>query len=304
MRVSLGIVAAACLAGVGLGHFLCGSFAFRKVCWRVFGCGDLVALVHGTGIYALDSASIEEKERLFAEAEIAFESRNENVSGSTIDRAYALLESQLLDKKTWSAAMYANRLCWWSLRSRIATNLRSGQWIEQQLAAHSDVTTKACRGYFQSHQTQFFLPERFRVAHLFLAAPDGTEETIVDVKRRTIGELLGRIDHGEKLSDLARAFSEDEASKANGGDLGYFSDWRMPDDFMAAVRKLHSGQTGRVVQTPLGFHILQLNDVKPARQMAFEEAEAEIRLELENIRRREHVRGLVADSLTKAGFTR
>ena len=79
--------------------------------------------------------------------------------------------------------------------------------------------------------------------------------------------------------------SEDEASKARGGDLDYFSARRMPAELMAELEKLHVGEISAPIQSHLGFHIVQLTDLKPARALSFEETRDEIASILRNERR-------------------
>jgi foldase protein PrsA len=89
---------------------------------------------------------------------------------------------------------------------------------------------------------------------------------------------------GEALSALAE-FSEDEASKRDGGDLGYFSEARVPSEFMAEIKKLHVGETSKPFRSHLGFHIAQLTEIKPAHALNFEETRGEIMSALANERR-------------------
>jgi parvulin-like peptidyl-prolyl isomerase len=78
----------------------------------------------------------------------------------------------------------------------------------------------------------------------------------------------------------------------------------MPTDFMDAVRALRIGETSPVVQTKLGFHILRLTEMQPARSMSFEEARSEIAAELQNAKRREAVRKLIVDLARDAEIVR
>jgi len=97
--------------------------------------------------------------------------------------------------------------------------------------------------------------------------------------------LAPRIANGENFSELVATASEDQATKTRGGDLGFFSEFRMPPDFFAAVVKMHVGEISKPIHTRLGFHIIQLADRKQARRMTFDEARGEIGLTLENEKR-------------------
>ena len=107
---------------------------------------------------------------------------------------------------------------------------------------------------------------------------------------------------GENFADLVAQNSEDEATKRKGGDLGYFSESRMPRDFFAAVTKLRVGEISASIQTTLGFHIVQLTDFKPARQLTFQAAEPEIRLKLENKKRAASIQKIAEQLVHQAEF--
>lgn len=229
--------------------------------------------------------------------ELKYRARNEKISRDDVERELGLLRAQFGDDQHWRAALRVNHLWTWQLRREIAEHLRSRAWLDRRL--HLAVSDDECREYFVSNQSRFMQPARYRVAHLFLAAPAGTPNEIVDAKRRTMDELAQRLQRGEQLVDLAAQFSEDEATKQRGGDLGWFSDARMPADFMNAVHALRVGETSAVVQTKLGFHILRLLDARPARAMSFDEARPEIIAALENAKRRDAVARLDVDLASK-----
>jgi peptidyl-prolyl cis-trans isomerase SurA len=74
-------------------------------------------------------------------------------------------------------------------------------------------------------------------------------------------KLLGlreRIEHGEDFAALARAHSEDAASAANGGDLGWSAPGQFVPEFERAMEALRPGETSKPVQTPFGWHLIQV----------------------------------------------
>jgi PPIC-type PPIASE domain len=230
-----------------------------------------------------------------SEVALRYRARREKISREQINQTYERLRSQMADAKTWGLALMKNGLCPLLLRYRIADNLRGQKWLDRQIATASSVSEAGCRQYFEGNGSAFVQPERFRVAHLFLAAPPETVTEVVETKRRIAEELAKRLQTGEKLADLAVAFSEDEATKKRGGDLNYFSKTRMPADFIGGIEKLRVGETGSVFQTRLGFHIAKLLERKESRLMTFEEARSEITTKLANAQRREATRQLISD---------
>ena len=77
------------------------------------------------------------------------------------------------------------------------------------------------------------------------------------VKEQLIG-LRERIVNGEKFSTLARLYSEDPGSAGKGGELGMASRAIFWPAFSDAAMSLKVGQVSQVVETPDGFHIIQL----------------------------------------------
>ena len=84
---------------------------------------------------------------------------------------------------------------------------------------------------------------------------------LVATKEKAL-QLLKKLKGGAKFEDLAKAESTDN-SKANGGDLGWFTTARMVKPFGDAVKGLKKGElTTEPVQTQYGWHIILLVDTR------------------------------------------
>lgn len=80
-------------------------------------------------------------------------------------------------------------------------------------------------------------------------------------KQRFIDKLEGfrkRIKDGEDFAFLARTYSQDPVSAAEGGDLGFFDRSQMVKEFTAYAFKLKAGEISPVFESEHGFHILQV----------------------------------------------
>jgi parvulin-like peptidyl-prolyl isomerase len=78
----------------------------------------------------------------------------------------------------------------------------------------------------------------------------------------------------------------------------------MPPDFIAAIKKMRAGEGSPIVRTRIGFHIIQLLEVRGPRQVSFDEAEPGIRLKLENERRSQGCTEIAARLSNLADFVR
>jgi hypothetical protein len=229
--------------------------------------------------------------------------RNEAPDTVRLDGELSLLSAQFGEESEFLRRAQSNGVSIASLRERIAGQLCSLQWLEKQINPATGPTEKECREFYETHHALFTQPVRFRASHLFLAAPVDTPPEVVESKRQTIEALAVRLQRGETLAQLAAEASEDEATKSRGGDLGFFSSARMPADFVGEVEKLAPGRRSNPFRSHLGFHIVEVTEIKPARVLSFDEARGEILLALGN-ERRALIANRLADMLSAATYAR
>lgn len=80
--------------------------------------------------------------------------------------------------------------------------------------------------------------------------------------------VLSQLQSGKDFAALAKQYSKDEATRDNGGDLGWFPKGVMPPEFETVVFQMQPGQISGVVSTQLGFHIIKLLERDPARELS------------------------------------
>ncbi|MGK9850349.1 peptidylprolyl isomerase, partial [Salmonella enterica subsp. enterica] len=77
---------------------------------------------------------------------------------------------------------------------------------------------------------------------------------------------------------LARKYSDD-ASKAQGGDLGWLGKGATVPEFEQALFALKPGQISEPVKTEFGWHLIQLREVKAGQARPFEEVREQLATE-------------------------
>jgi len=296
-----GLIPCALMAGQVASELLFRSAAFRDLAGRLSGRGHLVALVRGKGIYETDLGGTAEAtaREITVGENLRRAAVYELVDPARIDRELGLLQAQFANDPRFAEVLQASGLSSSSLREEIAAQLRGRQWLDKRMAPSVTVTEQECRQFYQAHQELFTQSLRFRASHLLLAAHDETPPEVVEAKELAIAELARRLVKGETLAALAAEASEDEATKTRGGDLGFFSEFRMAPDFMAEIRELPAGKVSKPFRTHLGFHIAQITETKPARLLSFDEARPEVTLAVANERRAIHA-DKIADELSRA----
>src|SRR6204780_1274480 len=112
-----------------------------------------------------------------------------------------------------------------------------------------------------------------------VAAMDKTEyhaRHILVSSKEAADAAIKKIKGGAKFEDVAKAESTD-SSKANGGDLGWFTLTRMAKPFGDAVKGLKKGEmTPTPVQTQFGWHVIKLEDTRETAPPPFEQVKQQV----------------------------
>jgi len=83
-------------------------------------------------------------------------------------------------------------------------------------------------------------------------------------------EIIEKLEDGGDFHQLAAEFSTDESNKDKGGDLGWFNDSTMVEEFTEAAFNLEIGEISEPVQTTYGYHIIQALGTRESQISDFE----------------------------------
>jgi hypothetical protein len=187
------------------------------------------------------------------------------------------------------------------MRERITHEVFQGDaievWLKTQRTQNPEEMENAARTWFDQHRDQFQIPERAKVSHIFLTVHDWQKPD----RSSEIAELYRKLTAGEAtLESLAARISEDERSNKTGGSLGWIGRDRLPEDFAKAIFKLPLGKVSEPFRTKLGWHIVLVQERRPARPMEFPEVKTEIMARLDQAWRERAVKQLVEELRGKA----
>ncbi|MBS8262945.1 peptidylprolyl isomerase [Mesobacillus boroniphilus] len=95
---------------------------------------------------------------------------------------------------------------------------------------------------------------------------------------KTAQEVKKKLEDGAKFEDLAKEYSTDPGSAANGGDLGFFGPGKMVPEFEEAAYALDVNEISEPVQSQHGFHIIKVTEKK--EKESYEEMKDKLEYEL------------------------
>jgi peptidyl-prolyl cis-trans isomerase C len=126
------------------------------------------------------------------------------------------------------------------------------------------VTDDMVKEAYDKEASKVKTAERVRARHILVASEDEA------------GQVLARLNKGEKFEDVAKAVSLD-GSKDYGGDLGYFTAEEMVPEFSKAAFALKPGEISKPIKTNYGWHVIKLEDRKAGGAQPFEQVQGGIR---------------------------
>lgn len=148
--------------------------------------------------------------------------------------------------------------------ARLKREYRDGmrkQMLAAKLWERKNMTINASRSeveeFFEQYKDSIpAVPEELELYHIFREPK--VSQSIKDVLKASAKRVLDSIRSGGDFVDFAKSCSEDVATKASGGDLGFVRRGEFFTEFEEAVFALKDSAVSDVVETPIGFHIIQL----------------------------------------------
>lgn len=165
-------------------------------------------------------------------------------------------EEQL--EETFSMPVYKLRQEW---RTQLEENSLMQQEQQQVASAIPEVTPYDVNRYIDTVDVDKLpiIPIKYKMSQICVY-PD-REAAATAVKERLLS-LRERVINGEKFSTLARLYSEDPGSSRRGGELGMASRSTYWPQFSDAAMALRPGSVSQIVETPDGYHIIEVIEKK------------------------------------------
>ena len=182
------------------------------------------------------------------------------------------MERQIMDTKEdykgESLREYLNRqgISFEVWKERVGQKLLIEKTIRKNCQVHDPLSIEEIRAYYDTHQDKYSLPERVKARQIVVAS------------KMKAARVLQELKEGRPFDQLAAENSLGPEGRF-GGDLGYFARGDMPEEFNA-VFSIKTGDISEPIHSPYGYHIFEVVDRKPARQITFDEVVDDIKREI------------------------
>ena len=147
-----------------------------------------------------------------------------------------------------------------------------GDALEVPAATENDLLAR-----YEQEKGRFVDPEQRLTSHILVRADADADEAALNAARTKAEEILAKAKApAADFAALAREFSDDTGSKINGGDLGPVRKGAMVKPFEDAVFSMQAGEIRGPVKSEFGFHIIQVREIQPSREIPFAQARGEV----------------------------
>ena len=144
-----------------------------------------------------------------------------------------------------------------------------------KLRASTQINDDVLRTYYNQHIDEYKVQNRVHVEHILFKTIGKTDAETAEIHQKA-EDVLKQAKHGANFEDLAKKYSEDDATKPKGGDLGWIVDQQTVPEFQQAAFSTPKGQISDLVKTQYGFHIIKVLDRETAHTRTFEEVKGSI----------------------------
>ena len=218
--------------------------------------------------------------------------RKLEVGKAELDAALGELRGRFPTEKAYREALAEQKMTPDELRERTRTTLLINQLLEAEVGKDLSVKPGEVATFYEQNPGRFAQPEAVRLSHVLIGVPQGAPESVRAAARERAADVAKRAKAGADFARLARTHSND-ASREQGGDLGFVPRGQGQPSFEQAAFALAPGEVSDPVETTYGFHVIKAGEKRPAQTVPFGQAAAQVEQYLLDQRRQDLARAYV-----------
>ena len=228
------------------------------------------------------------------------QARGVTVSDAAVDEDIARTKSKFPDTRSFEAALKDKGMTLDSLRSDTRKTLAVSRLLEGSVFKDAQASDEQIKQFYERNKEEFKHGPQVRASHILIRVPEKAPASTRAAAKEQAAALLAQLQAGADFTDVARTHSQDAATAARGGDLGYFAKGDMVEGVEAAAFALAPGQLSGIVSTPYGYDIIKVTDRRDAGYQSLAEVQERIRAVLLKTERQKRQTLFVAELRKKA----
>jgi len=202
-----------------------------------------------------------------------------SVTSDQVDSSIAEIKKQNnIDDDQLREALRAQGMSMANYRADLKRQLLRFRVLNIAVGSRVNVSDEEVKAYYERHM-KGSANTQVRASHIFVAIPDGADRATAAEKQAQANKILERA-KTEDFAKLARELSDDAATRAEGGDLGFFGKDMLPKPIEELVFAMKPGEVRGPVRADRGFHVIKLVDRKIKDAKPLDDVKDDIRMQL------------------------
>lgn len=165
-------------------------------------------------------------------------------------------------------------------QSQLREQLEKLRLVSMEVRSKIQVGATEMQEYYEANRAKYSEEETFRARHIFFRVTEKSPAAEIKQAMKTALMVLAEAKSGKDFVELAKTYSEDPAARSDGGDMGRFKKGDMLPELEGTIMAMKPGEVSELVSTPLGFHIVKLEERVSGKVKPFESVKAEIENEI------------------------
>jgi peptidyl-prolyl cis-trans isomerase SurA len=208
-----------------------------------------------------------------ADLKLSISSEQVDQSIEEIKRQNSITDDQLRE------ALKGQGMTMSAYRADLKRQLLRFRVLNIQVGSRVSISDEEVKTYYDRHMKTGGNVQ-VRASHIFVAIPDDADAQVVRDKQAQAQKLLERAQGGEDFAKLAKQYSDDAATRADGGDLGTFGKDMLPKAIEELVFSMKIGEIRGPVRADRGYHVIKLVERKEKDAKPLDEVKDDIRIQL------------------------
>lgn len=185
-----------------------------------------------------------------------------------------------LDDRALAEALAAQGYTMSQYRQDLRRQLIRFKAMNQLVRARVNVTDEDVRARYDAMVRRSESVSAVRLAHILIAVPDKATDAQLAAAKERAAAVVQRVRRGEDFTAVAAETSDDQATRAGGGELGWFERGALAPEWEAIVFSMDKGEVRGPISGPTGLHVFYVHEVKRTEIKPFDQLKEQIRGEL------------------------
>ena len=158
-------------------------------------------------------------------------------------------------------------------REDIRNEITISRLRQRQVENRITVTDQEIDNYLATQEHQGNVETEIRLAHILIATPDAASPEEIEQARLVADKAREDLKKGQDFAQMAASISDGQQA-LEGGDLGWRKLEQIPVLFAEYITDMKPGDISELIQSPSGFHIIKLVDIRSSDKLIVQQTQA------------------------------